>query len=192
MKRRFSPRALRGLRKPVTWIRTLFVESSLNLNGGTGSLTEFVLLDPDDVLVATSRLNNTVSIRRIVVNGGVAMSLATTGLAQDICQLMWAVYILDQDDADANINTTSPTAIMGSERILRCGCEMFTGQSGTAAGMIGGNIYPGIKVDIDIRVNAKIRRDQELYLGMQFGSGISPPVTLASFGAYSSVLCNVP
>lgn len=187
MRRTFRARTKRT---PVAWVRTFFQESTIPTDA---TISENVLLDPSAVLVPgpTPKLNEVFMVRRVIVAGGVAFQPLNTAFAFEMVVCAWAVYIIDADDSDASIITTAAGTIMASNRILATGCININVKEGTVA-QTESIIAPSFPVNVDVRVNAKIRPEELLILAFQFGTTSTSALAAGQFSGYSSVLVNRP
>lgn len=179
----------RRSRAPVAWVTNVFNETAMDL---AGTLTELNVLDVDVDLVTAAPLNYSHLIRRVIVNGGLAIVPSSTTGASDMVSFYYALYVIDSDDSDATILVGTLGSLLGARRVLHAGCLSFTVREETAGATGVSALYWLPKIEIDVKVNAKIRPDEFLVLGCQFGSAASGAISLAAMSAYSRVLVNAP
>lgn len=178
-------------RQGTTWVTTLFNEVAST----SAVVGELVLVNPGDIDPTRDLANagtQFYSIKRVLFNG-TFMAVPRVTLADlDIASILWAIYTIDQDDTDSDLNTTAVGTILRSERILQSGVVGW-GAQGSANGVSGGGIYPGIPVNVDLRMPIRMQADEVLVFGFQqqssFGTAfpIQPGVS-----AISRVLCRAP
>lgn len=175
-------------RQPVSWARSVFTESAIDL---TGVLTEFVLFDRTDVSATAETLSTTYHVLRVICNGFIGWTPLTTTQGFDIGGFAWAIYTSDNEDSDNSLLTTATGSIMQSLRIIDAG---FVGGNfmETPAAQIGEVFIPGLRIDVDRKLRVNVRQDELLLLGIQANSPLNTNVSVASLNMFGSVLIKTP
>lgn len=189
---RFGHRFFRrpAARKPK-WTTQNFNESALDLDGSTA--LELTLLDPATLYSAEDEeIGRILSVRRVICSGSLNMVPVTTGTSSEICNLLWALYTLDRDDADTITLGTGPNTIWTSERVMQTGLVSWTMLEAPSGGGFAQNLLPGQRIDFDLRTNISMRNDQLLVVGLRFMSDVTSTVALANVSAVTRCLVYPP
>lgn len=184
---RFRRRPFRR-RDPATspkWLSTVFSLSALDINA---VLTEYVLLDPATMMAAEDlEINRVLRVKRVVFNAAVSYDTQAASATQNQYGVIWACYVIGTDDPDATIITTLAGGILNSNRVIQTGA--FAGLFCELAASIGTvSMYPGDKIQIDVRTNINLRQDEQLVCGVQFASSPLAVLDSASLTGISRVL----
>lgn len=184
-RRRRAGFARRG-RTPVSWVTAVFTGQTQELDG---TLTEYSLLDAGDFSFvdpdgAVSGLTVKGKVRRCLGSAGLHVETLTVANGRNALPFFWAVYIIDEEDTDNSIVITSGTgSILNKHRVLASGIESWTALEVAGAVLSNGNAWPQPLIRWDARVNATLRPDDALVLGIQL------PVSVA--GTVASITSNV-
>lgn len=183
---RFSRRKV-----PTLWSTTVFTESAIPTDA---TLLELVLLQPDADLESLAGVQNRVfKLKRILFNGGIAITPSVTAALQsDIVAIYTVLYTIDAEDADASIITAGGSSILSTERVLFSDVFTSSVRANNTAGSQTPDVLHGFPVRIDARLNVNMRSDDLLILGVQFGSTPSAALTEARISGASRVLCVAP
>lgn len=184
-RRRFSRPVRRE--RPV-WSTTNFNETAMAVDS---TLNVQVLWDP-----LTNEPSNSPgssqhwSIRRIIVNGGMAIVPQQTALTNDIVTVFGALICSDSDDDDATLITTSQGQILegGSNRLLWTNCWTFVITEVAAAVYSTAYIPAPVQINIDLKTRVNMKFDDSLMLLLQFGSTAASVINAAAFSAITRIL----
>lgn len=184
--RRRRGRFIRGRRAPGAlanqpkWITAN--HSALINETGPPATDAFVLADPAQLYSAEDEeVNRILSIRRTLGTMGVAPVFETVAVTAAVMHMLWAIYVVDVDDADALTLATGPGSIWNTNRVIQSGSLLRTLQEIPAAQM-SDNIVHEMKIEWDIRTNISLRTDELLVLevGIQANiSGVTAQVFMA-------------
>lgn len=193
MARRFARRRFfRKGQPPVkrqkrVWFSNLFSEDAL---GTSSTLIEEVIFDSEVSHVpAGFAYSVQAEIRRLVVDGVITWVPQITATAFEMASLVWAVYVIDREDTDNTLISTTRGAILegGARRVLRTGVIGFTAVELPVA-QIGTSFIPAIPMQIDLKVSMKVATDELIVLGMQWTSDVSSAINQAAFTGITRTL----
>lgn len=179
-------------RQKTAWVTSIFIESAIDVTSST-AMTEFVLVAADqDINPMPSAQNLKMLVRRIICKGGIMMSPLTTAVSFDPNGFMLALYTIDAEDADASIITGGTSSILLTERILWHDCLTFTGVESTGTTAVVPGFMPGLRIDLDVKLNVSLRNDELLVLGIQPMATLNNTITVATASMASRCLVDVP
>lgn len=169
-RRRFS--------KPVKRVQNAWSPFVFDRNAGTaedGVAVMYALFDPaasDPAAVTDNNLQT--RVRRIICSGGYALSPenSVTPLLVNTA-IHAAVLVVDVEDTDADLITTTTGSLLVGHRVLWRQCVTRTIQQlALASGAV--TPYPfDIPMDFDIKTNVKLSPDELIVLAIQFASNAS-------------------
>jgi len=177
--------------KPVMRERPVWTTNNFNETAMTrdGVINEFAILD---VSVETPTLaagpTEVHGLRRVIIHGGLATQVAITTAASDIIALFGALYVIDREETEASIVTTDRGTILegGAGRVLWTNCWTWASTEHTTVATEA--IQEPRRIDIDLKVRLNLRFDQQLILGLQFGSDVTETLVSAAFSAITRTL----
>jgi len=178
-------------RQQTVWVSTLFNEVATSA-AVVGELVMLDALDVDPTVGLADGTNRVYHVKRIIVNGVMMWVPSTAGTNSDVHSIVWAIYTVDTEDTDANLNTTASSSLFRTERILQSGV-VGVGMLSTTAAQSGGVFIPGMPINVDLRSPVRMRSDEVLVFGMQQQSaagsafGVQP-----AFSALTRVLVEAP
>lgn len=186
MRRRATRLRIPGPKTKKAWVRNFFPLTALDIAApAPQDVSEFVLLTNAD-WNAVGGLNMEVLVKRIIANVRILPRvLSTGGTANGQWSFVWAVYVLDFEDTDANL--TNPD-IVTTTRVLGFGIEGGAG----VVGIANPSQEHALSINVDTATNVKLKPDDLLILGVQAAFTLSPSLVDASMIGTSSVLINVP
>lgn len=167
-------RVVRGRKgAPVAWVNGFF-ENTIVINGVGAA--QFVMVERDD-FAAASPVARRVRVVRVVVKAVVVPTIEVTTFAQVSGALAWCVHVQDLDDAtDVQMFSTTDNVFTGSDRVIQMGCdggaflEIPTAQQGQP-------YVPGIRVDMDVKMNVTLGPNDGLTLTLQTSESLVGTVT---------------
>lgn len=186
MRRRFHMGRRRRYGRPVQkerpmWATTNFNETAI---AGDATLEEMLIFQNQDIVDFNA--TSLTSIRRIIINGGVAIVPESTTFASNMIALYAALYVTDIDETDTTLITTAPGDILegGVGRVLWTNCYAFSVAEIPTAN-VGTNLIPPVaRIEIDWKGRLNLRGDDAfLVLGLQYGASVTSTVALSSFSA---------
>lgn len=176
----------RRARKPTSWV-TAIANGVAQDVGGT--LFENNLLDGSDWGTQLGVSKQGHLIRTIGRFGVTWLSDATAGAGERVA-LFWALYIIDAEDSDSSI-VSSTNGIMDTCRVLACGCETAVFNE-VATADVGTEQRPGLRIEWDARLRARLGPDDVLALGTQLGATIQGTSNSITLSGYSRCLIKEP
>lgn len=184
---RMSRGGRRG-RAPVAWVNAVANHVAVPVDG---TLLELGLLEPADWGGDIVNTNKKGHLIRTIGSWTVLWVPETTTFATGLCRLFWAVYVIDQDDADATIVSAAVGTILQGSRVLQVGCTGFSSLEIPTANQ-GTAFIPALTFSWDTALRAKLESDQIVALGVQLGGGVTGTITSMGISGYSRSLIREP
>lgn len=194
-RRRFTKRfgGSRLKRKTLAWDHGYFT-TALDLTGVAGTVIEQVLFDPQSWpgtgSIVAQNYNKELHIKRVIAKGNVIYEVQSAAFTQANAILGMAIYTIDRDDSDADIlGGPAGSNIFDNERVVwfdeQCAriTEATTGQVA---------VEFGPRIDVDLKFPIKVKNDQYLVLGYEFGLPVNTVLNAALACISSRVLFEMP
>lgn len=175
-------------KKRLAWTRALF-GTDIDI-GSSAALGEHILFDAlTDIQPDTSDYHRKYTVKRIIVKGGHEFRPLATTFEQAFVRLNTCLYVIDREDTDASIVSTTPGEILegGADRVLFTDVQTGMVSEVTTANRAESFVV-GPRIEIDWRGNAKCGIDQLVVLGFQLALNISGAVSNWTPVFVSSVL----
>lgn len=192
-RRRFGAGRRRFFRRPVqrerpVWSTTNFNETALALDT---TRNDFILWLPSVQYASeTAAPSDQWQLRRIIVNGDVAVVPETTTLASDIVVMFGALFIDDTFATGSTLITTArgDTLEGGTDRLLWTNCWSWGQVEIPTATRSDTVIRVPVRIEIDIKVRARLSFNKVVMLSLQWGSSVGNVIAAAAFSATTRVL----
>lgn len=185
---RRRPRGGPFQKRRLAWCTNIFNETAITRDGNGNLL---VALESQDWQGDSAGLTKKAHIKRIILKGDLAATPATTTIATDIVCCFFCLFVQDSDDTDANLLTTTAGSILQAHRVLWTDVQSLANIEVPAA-QFGTSFAPGMRIDIDLRLNVVIEPDEELVFAIQYGSTVSETLTAAAFSGICRTLIENP
>lgn len=172
------------MRERPTWLTSVFSSSAVLR---TGVINRFNVCDPSVFGIAAA---GRVHIRRLLLRGGVGVIPEFTTFANGTVNMHAALYVINREDTDATLLTTSPGDILegGVERLLWTDVQICTIREQPSASGIESYIPAIFRVDIDLKTRVNLGYDDVVELAFQFGSDVTGVVSDARYSGIHRAL----
>lgn len=179
------------MREKLVWSTSNFNEAAITRTGATTFNNFFVPVNIYDVVDNLEGPSDKFSVRRVLVNGGIAVTAESTTFAQDICCMFAALMVLDNNDSSSSLVLTNRGELLegGAERVLWTGCYTWNNIEIPAATLGGPRVEPApVVFNIDWKGRCNMRLDETMTLAVAFGSDVTSTITGAAFSAITRTL----
>jgi len=165
-RRRFSRRK----RQRVGWVADVF-DASIDVEAAPPKvMTQFSILEYDDVHSDTTLIAHPLICKRAIVSCTLSCQQLYSGAGptQQTPVFGYALFIMDVDDTtDADFADTSFGSLLHSQRVLQLGTVGVAYTALNAANGAGIIMEESPRIDIDWKGSAKLKPDENLWLGVQ-------------------------